>query len=147
MGAKILVVDDEFEIRDMLSRFLTEKGYEAIIAANGEEAIEIAEKQDPQAILLDILMPGIDGIETCKRLKAKEETRFIPVIMATALWERYMEAIEVGADDFISKPFNLTELSHRVKSILRVRYLTNELERAVAYVRQLGESLPETDGN
>ena len=147
MGAKILVVDDEFEIRDMLSRFLTEKGYEAIIAANGEEAIEIAEKQDPQAILLDILMPGIDGIETCKRLKAKEETRFIPVIMATALWERYMEAIEVGADDFISKPFNLTELSHRVKSILRVRYLTNELERAVAYVQQLGESLPETDGN
>ena len=143
MGDKILVVDDELEIRDMLSRFLTEQGYQAIMAANGEEALELAEKENPQAILLDILMPGIDGIETCKRLKAKEETRFIPVIMATALWERYMEAIEVGADDFVSKPFNLTELSHRVKSILRVRYLTNELERAVAYVRQLGESLPE----
>ena len=143
MGDKILVVDDELEIRDMLSRFLTEQGYQAIMAANGEEALELAEKENPQAILLDILMPGIDGIETCKRLKAKEETRFIPVIMATALWERYMEAIEVGADDFVSKPFNLTELSHRVKSILRVRYLTNELERAVAYVRQLGECLPE----
>jgi DNA-binding response OmpR family regulator len=143
MGDKILVVDDELEIRDMLSRFLTEQGYKVIMAANGEEAIEFAEKEDPQAILLDILMPGIDGIETCKRLKAKEQTRFIPIIMATALWERYMEAIEVGADDFVSKPFNLMELSHRVKSILRVRYLTNELERAVAYVRQLGESLPE----
>ena len=143
MGDKILVVDDELEIRDMLSRFLTEQGYQAIMAANGEEALELAEKENPQAILLDILMPGIDGIETCKRLKAKEETRFIPVIMATALWERYMEAIEVGADDFVSKPFNLTELSHRVKSILRVRYLTNELERAVAYVRQLGKNLPE----
>ena len=143
MGDKILVVDDELEIRDMLSRFLTEQGYQAIMAANGEEALELAEKENPQAILLDILMPGIDGIETCKRLKAKEETQFIPVIMTTALWERYMEAIEVGADDFVSKPFNLTELSHRVKSILRVRYLTNELERAVAYVRQLGESLPE----
>ena len=143
MGNKILVVDDELEIRDMLSRFLTEQGYEVVMAANGEKAIELAEKEDPQAILLDILMPGIDGIETCKRLKAKEETRFIPVIMATALWERYMEAIEVGADDFVSKPFNLKELSHRVKSILRVRYLTNELERAVAYVRQLRESLPE----
>ena len=143
MGDKILVVDDELEIRDMLRRFLTDQGYEAIMAANGEEAIELAEKENPQAILLDILMPGIDGIETCKRLKAKEETRFIPVIMATALWERYMEAIEVGADDFVSKPFNLTELSHRVKSILRVRYLTNELERAVAYVRQLGKNLPE----
>jgi len=142
MGDKILVVDDEFEIRDMLGRFLTEQGYVAILASNGEEALELAEKEDPQAILLDILMPGIDGIETCKRLKAKEETRFIPVIMATALWERYMEAIEVGADDFIAKPFNLTELSHRVKSILRVRYLTNELERAVAYVRELGKKLP-----
>ena len=137
-----MVVDDEFEIRDMLGRFLTEQGYVAILASNGEEALELAEKEDPQAILLDILMPGIDGIETCKRLKAKEETRFIPVIMATALWERYMEAIEVGADDFIAKPFNLTELSHRVKSILRVRYLTNELERAVAYVRELGKKLP-----
>ena len=143
MGNKILVVDDEFEIRDMLSRFLTEQGYEVVMAANGEKAIELAEKEDPQAILLDILMPGIDGIETCKRLKQNEQTRFIPIIMATALWERYMEAIEVGADDFVSKPFNLTELSHRVKSILRVRYLTNELERAVAYVRQLRESLPE----
>jgi len=142
MGDKILVVDDEFEIRDMLGRFLTEQGYVAILASNGEEALELAEKEDPQAILLDILMPGIDGIETCKRLKAKEETRFIPVIMATALWERYMEAIEVGADDFIAKPFNLTELSHRVKSILRVRYLTNELERAVAYIRELGKNLP-----
>jgi DNA-binding response OmpR family regulator len=142
MGDKILVVEDEFEIRDLLSRFLTEQGYEAILASNGEEAIEVAEKENPQAILLDIMMPGIDGIETCKRLKAKEKTRFIPVIMATALWDRYMEAVEAGAEDFVTKPFNLTELSHRVKSILRVRYLTNELERAVAYIRELGKNLP-----
>lgn len=142
MGGKILVVDDEWEIRDMLGRFLTEQGYEAILASNGEEAIELAEKENPQAILLDILMPGIDGIETCKRLRAKEKTQFIPIIIATALWDRYMEAVEVGADDFVSKPFNLMELSHRVKSILRVRYLTNELERAVAYVLELGEKLP-----
>ena len=142
MGDKILVVDDELEIRDMLSTFLLEQGYEAIQAANGEEAIELAEKEDPKAILLDILMPGIDGIETCKRLKAKEKTRFIPVIIATAFWDRYMEAVEAGAEDFVSKPFNLTELSHRVKSILRVRYLTDELERAVAYVRELGKNLP-----
>jgi two-component system cell cycle response regulator len=142
MGEKILVVDDELEIRDMLGRFLTEQGYEALLASNGEEALELAEKEEPQAILLDILMPGINGIETCKRLKAKEKTRFIPVIIATALWDRYMEAVEAGAEDFVTKPFNLTELSHRVKSILRVRYLTNELERAVAYIRELGENLP-----
>ena len=144
MGDRILVVDDEFEIRDMLGRFLMEQGYEAILAANGEEALELAEKEHPNAILLDILMPGMDGIETCKRLKAKEKTQFIPVIIATALWDRYMDAVEAGAEDFVSKPFNLTELSHRVKSILRVRYLTNELERAVAYVRELGENLPKS---
>jgi len=143
MGEKVLVVDDEMEIRDMLGRFLKEQGYEVILASYGEEAIELAEKENPVAILLDILMPGIDGIETCKRLKVKEKTRFIPVIIATALWDRYMEAVEAGAEDFVTKPFNLRELSHRVKSILRVRYLTNELERAVAYIRELGENLPE----
>ena len=144
MGDKILVVDDEWEIRHLLSQFLTEEGYEVILASNGEAAIELAERENPQVILLDILMPGIDGIETCKRLKAGEKTRFIPIIMATALWDRYMEAIEAGAEDVVTKPFNLTELSHRVKSILRVMYLTNELERAVAYIQQLGENLPKS---
>ena len=144
MGDKILVVDDEWEIRHLLSQFLTEEGYEVILASNGEAAIELAEGENPQVILLDILMPGIDGIETCKRLKAGEKTRFIPIIMATALWDRYMEAIEAGAEDVVTKPFNLTELSHRVKSILRVMYLTNELERAVAYIQQLGKNLPKS---
>jgi DNA-binding response OmpR family regulator len=142
MEEKVLVVDDEFEIRDVLSRFLTEEGYEIILASNGEEALELVERENPQVILLDILMPGIDGIETCKRLKENEKTRFIPVIMATALWDTYSEVIEAGAEDFVTKPFNLTELSHRVKSILRVRYLNDELERAVAYIQELGKDLP-----
>ena len=142
MRDKILVVDDESAIRDVLTFFLTDEGYDVIQASNGEEALELAEREELRAILLDILMPGIDGIETCKRLKAKEETRFIPVIMATALWDRCTEAIDAGAEDFVTKPFNLTELSHRVKSILRVRYLTNELERTVSYIRELGENIP-----
>ena len=142
MGDKVLVVDDESSIREILTIFLTDEGYEVVSASNGEEALELANQEDLQAILLDIMMPGIDGIETCKRLKAEEKTRFIPVIMATALWDRYMEAIDAGAEDFVTKPFNLTELSHRVKSIRRVRYLTNELERAVAYIRELGENHP-----
>ena len=142
MGDKVLVVDDELEIRDLLSRFLTEEGYEVILASNGKEAIELAERENPQVILLDIMMPGIDGIETCKRLKAEEKTRFIPVIMATAFWDTYAEAIEAGAEDFVTKPFNLAEISFRVQSIRRVRYLTNELERAVAYIGELGKNLP-----
>ena len=142
MGQKVLVVDDEFEIRDVLSRFLTEEGYEIILASNGEEALELVERENPQVVLLDMLMPGIDGIETCKRLKENEKTRFIPVIMATALWDTLSEAIDAGAEDFVTKPFNLTELSHRVVSILRVRYLNDELERAVAYVQELEKNRP-----
>ncbi len=142
MADKVLVVDDEWEIRNLLSQFLTEEGYEVILASNGAEAIELAERENPQVILLDVMMPDIDGIETCKRLKAEEKTRFIPVIMATALWDTYAEAIEAGAEDFVTKPFNLAELSFRVKSIRRVQYLTNELERAVAYIGELGKNLP-----
>ena len=142
MGDKVLVVDDEWEIRNLLAEFLAGEGYDVIQASNGEEALELAEKEAPQVILLDILMPGIDGIETCKRLKTKENTRFVPVIMATALWDRYMEAMDAGAEDFVTKPFNLTELSHRVKSILRIRYLTNELDRAVTHIGELGEISP-----
>jgi DNA-binding response OmpR family regulator len=142
MADKILVVDDELEIRDLLSKFLTEEGYEVIVASNGEEAIKLAERENPQVILLDIMMPGMDGIETCKRLKAEEKTRFIPVIIATVLWDTYVEAIEAGAEDFVTKPFHLAELSFRVQSIRRVRYLTNELERSVAYIRELGKNLP-----
>ena len=96
MGEKVLVVDDEFDIRDLLSRFLTEEGYEVILASNGEEALELAERENPQVILLDIWMPGFSGIETCKRLKENEKTRFIPVIVATALWDTYAEAVEAG---------------------------------------------------
>jgi len=142
MGEKVLVVDDEFEIRDLLSKFLTEEGYDVILASNGEEALELAERENPQVILLDILMPGFSGIETCRRLKAAEKTRFIPVIMATALWDTHAEAVEAGAEDFVTKPFPLEELSFRVKSILRVRYLTDELERAVTYIQKLEKNLP-----
>ena len=142
MGEKVLVVDDEFEIRDLLSKFLTEEGYEVILASNGEEALELAERENPQVILLDILMPGFSGIETCRRLKAAEKTRFIPVIMATALWDTHAEAVEAGAEDFVTKPFPLEELSFRVKSILRVRYLTDELEKAVTYIQKLEKNLP-----
>ena len=142
MGDKVLVVDDELQIRNLLSNFLTEEGYEVILASNGEEAVQLAERENPQVILLDILMPGIDGIETCRRLKAEAKTRFIPVIMATALWDTTAEAIEAGAEDFVTKPFRLEELSFRVKSILRVRYLTDELERAVAYIQELEKNLP-----
>jgi len=137
MWEKVLVVDDERQIRDLLKEFLTNEVYEVILASNGKEAIELTENENPDVILLDLKMPGINGIEVCKRLKEEPKTQFIPIIVITGYVDNKIDAIEAGADDFVHKPINLTELGFRVKSILRTRYLTNELERAVAYIREL----------
>jgi len=110
------------------------------LASNGEDAIELAEKENPQIILLDIKMPGIDGIEVCRRLRADRKTQSIPIIMISGLGDHKLEAIEAGADDFINKPIDILELFTRVKSIIRIRYLTNELERALAYISGTGRT-------
>ena len=144
MADKVLVVDDEQEIRDLLSAVLSREGYEVLVASNGEEALELAQKENPRLILLDIVMPGLTGIEVCKRLKAEEKTRWIPVIMATSDRDRYTEALEAGAIDFVNKPFHLLELTIRVKSLLRIQHLTDELDRAVAYIRELQSNRPES---
>lgn len=140
MGGKVLVADDEFTIRDMLAIFLNDEGYGVILASNGEEALALANKENPQAILLDIGMPVIDGLEVCKRLKAEEQTRFIPVIVMTGHAYSRVQAIEAGADDFLNKPFDLIELSFRLKSALRMRYLTAEVQRLTARLMQFEDN-------
>jgi DNA-binding response OmpR family regulator len=142
MADTVLVVDDEEYIRELLKTFLSETGYQVIVAAHGEEALDLAKKKGPQVIILDVKMPGIDGIETCRRLKSDEGTSVIPVIVATALRETLPEVLDAGANDFVTKPFHLTELLTRIRSILRVRHLTDELERACAYIRELEKELP-----
>ena len=142
MADKVLVVDDEREIRDLVANFLSTEGYEVIVAANGEEAIELAKRENPQLILLDMEMPGVDGIETCKRLKAEEKTQHIPVIMVTAFGDRDIEAYLEGAADVVNNPFDIVELGFHVQSMLRVQYLTNEMEKASAYIEELQKNLP-----
>jgi DNA-binding response OmpR family regulator len=142
LANKVLVVDDESEIRDLLRTSLSAQGYEVVAASNGEEAIGLAKRENPQVILLGIEMPGIDGIETCKRLKAEEKTRLIPIIMMTTLGDRDIEAYLEGAADVVNKPFDIAELTFRVKSLLRVQHLTNEMEKALAYIEELGKDLP-----
>ena len=137
MANKVLVVDDEQGIRDLLSTFLSEDGYEVITAADGAEAIALAKTESPQVILMDVKMPGVDGIEACRRLKSDDKTKFIPVIMITGYKDRDVEAYLEGADDFVNKPFDKLKISYRVKSMLRIRHLTGELERAMAYVEEL----------
>jgi len=137
MWEKVLVVDDERQIRDLLKEFLTNEAYEVILASNGKEAIELTEKEHPDVILLDLKMPVMNGIEVCQRLKEEPKTQFIPIIVITGYVDNKIHTIEAGADDFVHKPINLTELGFRVKSILRTRYLTYELERVVCYMREL----------
>jgi DNA-binding response OmpR family regulator len=143
MRDKILVVDDELEIRDLLTEVLTGEGYDVIQASNGVEALELVEKEEPQVILLDVMMPGIDGVEVCRRLKEEDKTRFIPIIMVTAFEDRDVDAFVMGADDFVTKPFSLVELSFRVGSMLRIRHLTDELQRKLAYIKELEKNSPE----
>jgi DNA-binding response OmpR family regulator len=143
MAAKVLVVDDEWEIRHLLSQFLTDEGYEVILASNGEEAIELAKCESPNAILLDAKMPAIDGVETCRRLRTDKQTRYIPVIMITAFGATKTEATDAGADDLINKPFNLTDLAVRVKSLLRIGHLSDPVQRLMTYIDELDANSPD----
>jgi len=137
---KVLVVDDQAEIRGVLSGFLQNEGYEVLLAVDGEEAIELAKRESPHVILLDIKMPGIDGIETCRKLRADEKTHSTPVIMISAVKDRRIEAIQAGADDFLSKPFAMAEVYARVRSALHIRHLSDDLVRALVYMEELQKS-------
>jgi DNA-binding response OmpR family regulator len=145
MSERILVADDEQEIRNLLDHFLKGQGYEVVLASDGNQALKLAAEENPQVIILDIKMPGLDGLEVCKRLKEKEQTKFIPVIVITGFEDNKMEALNMGADDFVNKPFDMAEISSRVRSALRIRNLTDELERAVAYIEELRKDLAKLD--
>lgn len=141
MSVRVLVVEDEWQVRGLLEKFLKEQDFQVFLAEDGEEAIARALEVNPDVILLDIKLPGIDGIEVCKRLRAHESTALIPVIMLTAYEDKDVEAYLEGADDFIKKPFNPVELAVRIKSVLRIRHLTDELERTAAYAKELKKRL------
>lgn len=114
---KVLIIEDESEIRELASQILSEK-YQILLAKNGSIGLEIAQREIPDAILVDILMPGMSGIQVCRELRAKEETKYIPILMLTALndSEQRIEAFKAGADDYIAKPFHPNELITRVES-------------------------------
>ncbi len=143
MADTVLVVDDDSNIREVLHKFFTLKGYEVVLAVNGEQALELAECEMPKAILLDINMPGIDGMETCKRLRADEKTRLIPIIFITADGASKTEANDAWADDIIYKPFNMRDLSIRLKSVICVGHIANRSERLMAYMDELEKNRSE----
>jgi two-component system alkaline phosphatase synthesis response regulator PhoP len=117
---KILVVDDEIYIVHILDFSLGMEGYEVVTALDGEQALEKARAEKPDLIVLDIMMPKLDGYETCKRLKADDATKAIPVILLSAKGRNVDQKIgfEVGADDYITKPFSPRKLVERINAIL-----------------------------
>ncbi|MBI5048682.1 MAG: response regulator [Deltaproteobacteria bacterium] len=143
----ILVVDDNHGNIDLLDALLSSRGYNIFKAYNGEDALNMVEDVNPHVILLDVMMPRMDGYEVCRKLKAKDTTRFVPVIMLTALSDTddKIKGIEAGADDFISKPFQKPELLARVKSLIRVKSLLEELEDARNVIFSLAIALDFND--
>ena len=117
---KILVVDDEIYIVHILDFSLGMEGYEVLTALDGEQALEMARAEQPDLIVLDIMMPKLDGYETCKLLKADDKTRHIPVILLSAKGRHTDQKIgyEVGADDYITKPFSPRKLVERINTLL-----------------------------
>lgn len=118
---KILIVDEEIDASTALKVALEAEGYNVIEALDGYEGIRKAKSETPDVILLDIMMPGMDGFEVCRRLKADPASSHIPVIMLTAKGEidDKVEGLELGADDYVTKPFNLKELKARIRMVLR----------------------------
>ena len=118
---KILIVDDEMATLLPLKRSLEAQGYIVIEAYDGYQAIEKAKTEKPELIVLDLMLPGIDGFEVCAKLKKDENTGKIPVIMLTAKDEvrDKVVVLEMGADDYVTKPFNLNELKARIKNVLK----------------------------
>lgn len=147
MPAEILVVDDEPSVADLLARFLTREGYNVTIARNGREALAHVQQRQPDLILLDVMMPEMDGFTTCQHLKDDRRTALIPVTMLTGRddYEYRRRGIEAGADDFLSKPFEQNILRARIRSQLRVKRLIDQLEETETVIFTLAQVVEAKD--
>lgn len=148
MAAKILIVDDTQDNRDVLRAVLEHHHYEVIAAESGREAIRVAHENSPDLILMDVVMPGMDGIATCQILNTEEKTRGIPVIMLTAKNEPedLRKGLEAGAVDYVKKPFLMAELMARVKTALRLKEVQDKLveqEKKIAIMELAGAAAHE----
>lgn len=127
---KILIVDDEPDILDFLSYNLVKEGYEVFTASNGQEGIKVAEREQPRLIILDIMMPKMDGVEVCRQLRSKPEFEHTIITFLTAREEDYSQiaALDVGGDDYITKPIRPRVFVSRIKALLRRSARTQEEE-------------------
>jgi two-component system alkaline phosphatase synthesis response regulator PhoP len=134
----ILIVDDEEDILELVRLALAREGYDVLEAATGEQAVELARVRQPDLAILDLMLPGIDGLEVCRILKNNPRTEQMPVIILTARSEDsdIVAGLELGADDYVTKPFNSRVLTARVRRVLRKRVAQN-LDRGVVRIHDL----------
>lgn len=146
---KILVVDDHPSSRMTAVALLSVEGYDVLEAESGAAALDCVADANPDLILLDVMMPGMDGYEVCRHLKQDEQTRLIPVVFVTALNDRRarLRGIEAGGDDFLSKPFDQLELSARVKSLVRQKRLNEDLDHAGQVLFSIARTIESRDPN
>ena len=127
-GSRVLIADDNDQNRELLEAYLSDEDYVIFMAKDGAETLQVVEQDEPDLILLDIMMPRMSGYEVCEQLKESSEFSGIPVLMVTALNEMgdIEKAVKAGCDDFLTKPVNQLELKTRVRSLLKVRHLASE---------------------
>lgn len=125
---KIVVIEDEADIREVIEHNLSREGYDVYSSSDGEKGLQLAKNKAPDLVLLDLMLPGLDGLDICRELKADLVTRPIPVIMVTAKGEEsdIVLGLGIGADDYVTKPFSPKELMARVKAVLRRGQLKEE---------------------
>jgi len=118
---RILIIEDESDIGELLEYNLQKEGYDTILANNGESGLQIAKKEKPNLLILDLMLPGIDGLDVCRLIKSDSDTKDISIVMLTALGqeEDIVKGLESGADDYITKPFSFKVLIARIQSVLR----------------------------
>ncbi|HUF65456.1 MAG TPA: diguanylate cyclase [Gemmatimonadaceae bacterium] len=148
---RILVVDDHADNVEVLRARLDAKGYEVSTASGGEEALQAVAAAAPDLILLDVMMPHVDGKEVARRIKSDHRLPFIPIIMQTALdsTQDRVEGLDAGADDYITKPINFSELEARIRSMLRIKALQDDLEQRERELEDMNDRLrkmAQTDG-
>lgn len=152
-SAKLLVVDDYVPNANGMRDLLTAAGYSVRVAHNGADALRLVADDAPDLVLVDVVMPGMSGVELCRELKARDVTRLTPVVLVTASQERghRIAGLDAGADDFLGKPVDVQELRTRVRSLLRVKQLTDELESTETIMTLLGHIVeardPYTEGH
>lgn len=141
--ARVLVVDDDLSVADAISRMLNRRGHETIVVHSGPDAIEAAHTQGPDLVVLDVVMPGMDGVEVCRRMRADPETTHLPILFLTAriMIEDKIKGFEAGADDYLTKPFAIQELELRVRALLRRAEMpSSEMVSPVEHLEETGST-------